>query len=467
MLWGEGSEDAADERGVEGCGSGFAADISDGEGGAAGTVVEVVVDIASDGTGGDELGGDFGALELRWTGGHEAELDLAGHLEVALHALLFLVDALVEARVGDADGDLRGEGGEGALVIVVVVVDAGVFEVEDADDLAFIDEGNGELGADFGVGFDVARVFADVGSENRFAELGGGADKAFAKSDDAFADDALAEAGGEAMLEVLIAVVPEKDAEHLEVDDALEELGDAFEEIVGVEDAGDLAGDVVEDAEGLGLAGDAGVEAGVFDGDGHARGDKFKEALVFEGEVADGFGLEVEYADDFVLDDERDREFGADVGVGVDVVVGFGDVFDEEGFALERRLADDAAAELDAHALDFAGVTDLEAHAEIFGAVVEEEDGEDFVVDDGADEVGDTVHEGVEIEGGVEGVGELVEEVDLEGFNANFWVGGVGVKECGRSGAIVAFEGVFGWGRFGGGGFGALRLGGWRHSALA
>ncbi len=75
------------------------------------------------------------------------------------------------------------------------------------------------------------------------------------------------------MLEVLGAVVPEEDAEHLEVDDALEEVGDALEEIVGVEDAGDLAGDVVEDAEGLGLAGDAGVEAGVFDGDGHAGGD--------------------------------------------------------------------------------------------------------------------------------------------------------------------------------------------------
>src|SRR5882757_9458289 len=300
MLWGEGSEDAADERGVEGCGSGFAADVSDGEGGAAGTVVEVVVDIASDGTGGDELGGDFGALELGWTRWHEAKLDLAGHLEVALHALLFLVDALVEARVGDADGDLRGQSGEGALVVVVVVVDAGVFEVEDADDLAFIDEGNGELGADFGVGFDVAGVFADVGSENRFAELGGGADKAFAKSDDSFADDALAEAGGEAVLEVLIAVVPEKDAE-------------------------DLAGDVVEDAEGLGLAGDAGVEAGVFYGDGHAGGDELKEALVFKGEVADGFGLEVENADDLVFDDKRDREFGADVGVGVDVVVGFGD----------------------------------------------------------------------------------------------------------------------------------------------
>src|SRR4030088_3311023 len=143
MRRGEGAEDAADEGGVECGGRGFAADVSDGDGGATGTVVEVVVDIASDGAGGDALGGDFGALELRRTRGHEAELDLAGHLEVALHALLFFVDALVEARVGDADGDLGAEGGEGALVVVVVVVDASVLEVEDADDLAFVDEGKG------------------------------------------------------------------------------------------------------------------------------------------------------------------------------------------------------------------------------------------------------------------------------------------------------------------------------------
>jgi hypothetical protein len=70
------------------------------------------------------------------------------------------------------------------------------------------------------------------------------------------------------------------------------------------------------------------------------------------------------------------------------------------------------------------------------------------------------VHEGVEIEGGIEGVGELVEEVDLEGLDANFRVGGVGVEEVGRGGAIVAFEGVLGRGRFlpGGVGFGECYL---------
>ncbi len=46
--------------------------------------------------------------------GQQAQLHLARHVEVALQALLFFVDALVEPRVGDGDGDLRGEGGEGA-----------------------------------------------------------------------------------------------------------------------------------------------------------------------------------------------------------------------------------------------------------------------------------------------------------------------------------------------------------------
>src|ERR1700722_17827813 len=110
MLRSERSEYAAGERSVEGGGGGFAADVADGEGGAACAEVEVVVDVAPDGAGGDKFGCDLGALELRRARGHETELDLTCHLEVALHALLFLVNTLVETGVGDTDGDLRGEG---------------------------------------------------------------------------------------------------------------------------------------------------------------------------------------------------------------------------------------------------------------------------------------------------------------------------------------------------------------------
>ncbi len=194
MLRGERAEDAADESGVESGGRGFATDVSDGQGGPADAIVEVVVDVASYGAGGDKFGGNLDTLEFGWTRGHETELDLASHLEVALHALFLFVDSLVEAGVGDADGDLRGERGQRSLMVLVVVVDAGVFEIEDADDLAFVDEGDGKFGADFGVGFDVAGVFADVGGEDGLAKLCCGADEAFAEGDDARADDALAEA---------------------------------------------------------------------------------------------------------------------------------------------------------------------------------------------------------------------------------------------------------------------------------
>ena len=114
-------------------------------------VVEEVVEVAADGTGGVEADGDLRVGGVGGGGGHEAELHLAGHVEVALHALFFFVDALVETGVDDGDGDLGGEGGEGAEVVFVVVVDAGVFEVDDADDAALVDEGDGELGAGFGV----------------------------------------------------------------------------------------------------------------------------------------------------------------------------------------------------------------------------------------------------------------------------------------------------------------------------
>jgi len=268
------------------------------------------------------------------------------------------------------------------------------------------------------------------------------------------------------MLEELGVLVPDEDGEHVEVDDALEEVADALKEVVGIEDAGDLAGDVVEDGEGLGLAGDAGVEAGVLDGDGHAGGDELEEAQVLEGEVGRGLGLEIENADNLVFDDQRDGQLGADVGVGIDVVFGLPDVFDEKGSSLEGCLAGDAAAKLDAHALDLRGVADLEAHAEVLSAVVDEEDGEDLVVDDGADEVGYPMHEGVEVEGCVEGVGKVVEEPDREGFNTDVGGSDVGVGDMGRGGAVVALEGVLGLGRFSRDGFRAARFDGLRHSAL-
>ena len=72
MLGRQRTQDAADQCGVEGGGGGFATDVSNGQGDAAGAVVEEIVYVAADGAGGEELGCDLGAFELRRAGGHEA-----------------------------------------------------------------------------------------------------------------------------------------------------------------------------------------------------------------------------------------------------------------------------------------------------------------------------------------------------------------------------------------------------------
>jgi len=216
------------------------------------------------------------------------------------------------------------------------------------------------------------------------------------------------------VLEALGAVAPQEDGEHLEVDDALQQLADALEQVVEVEDAGDLARDFVEDSEGLRLAGDTGVEASVLHRDCHARGGQFQQSLMLGGEESGMFGLEVDDADDAILDDQRHGEFRHDVGVRVDVVLNLGDVFDQNGRSLAGRLAHDSTTRLDAHPLDLGRVSGLEAHAQITGAIIHQEDGEDAVVDDRAHQVGHAMHQRVEFERGVQGVRQPHQEVELK-----------------------------------------------------
>ena len=103
---------------------------------------------------GEKAGGKLGVLVLRLQRGQQAQLHLARHGEVVLQALLLLGDALVEPGVFDGDGDLRGERGDGALVVFVEVVGAGVLDIEHADDFAFVDERHGHLRARLGIDHD-------------------------------------------------------------------------------------------------------------------------------------------------------------------------------------------------------------------------------------------------------------------------------------------------------------------------
>ncbi len=91
----------------------------------------------------------------------------------------------------------------------------------------------------------------------------------------------------------------------------------------------------------------------------------------------------VDYADDFVLGDERHGEFRANAGCRVDEVLFRGDVVDQYSFAALHGLASHALSDLDADAVgNFGGMPDLEAHAQLLGFFVEQENGENFVIDD-------------------------------------------------------------------------------------
>ena len=83
-------------------------------------------------------------------------------------------------------------------------------------------------------------------------------------------------------------------------------------------------------------------------------------------------------------------------------------------------------------------MANLKAHAEIVGPLVQQQDGEDLVIDDRADELRRAMHERLQVEGGIKRVGHAHEELGLQGIDPH---------PDGRSGCgyrpVVSFKGVF------------------------
>ncbi len=340
------------------------------------------------------------------------QLHLAGHREIVLQAFFLVGDALVEARVLNRDGNRRRQRCHGALVVFREEAAARVLQVEHADDFALVDERHAELGARLGIQADVARVFGYVRHQDRFAVGRGVAHEAAIERDVVLELHALLEAQREAVLQFLLRLIEQQDAEHLVVNDLRKAVGDAFEQLVEVQDGGEFFADVEEQAEVAGLARHAGVEARVLDGDGDARGDDGEDAAVLFGEVAALGGLQVEHADDAVLDDERNCQLGAHARMRVDVAGEARHVGHEHGFTALGGAANHAFAHFDAQLFHVGRVADLEAHAQVLRLLVEQHDAEDFVVYGAAHEFGDAFEQRGEVERGV----DRVDDLEQEGF---------------------------------------------------
>ena len=152
-------------------------------------------------------------------GGQQAELHFARHGDVALELLLLALDRLVEARVFNGDGDLRGQGGERAHVVFVEEAGARVLQIEHADDAVFVEERHDELGARLGIHREIALVLAHVGNIDRTPLAHRRADQPAGDGDAAHGRVRIAEAPCVARDQRLPLFVEQHDGEHLVVDE--------------------------------------------------------------------------------------------------------------------------------------------------------------------------------------------------------------------------------------------------------
>ena len=132
------------------------------------------------------------------------------------------------------------------------------------------------------------------------------------------------------------------------------------------------------------LARDAGIEAGVLNCLGDARGCDSKHTLVLGGEVTGLFALQVHNANEAVFCNQGYRQFGPYGGIGGDVIPSRCNVVEQNGLAGERHLAGYAFADGNAHPFDFGSVADLKPGAQLVGTVVQQQNGEDAVMNDRA-----------------------------------------------------------------------------------
>ena len=141
---------------------------------------------------------------------------------------------------------------------------------------------------------------------------------------------------------------------------------------------------------------------------------KRQQALVLFGEGAGLVGFHVDHADDLVLGDQRNGQLGAHAGRGVDEVLLGCDVVDQHSFAALHGLSGNSLANLDADAVGhFGRMTDLEAYAQLLGFFVQQQDGENFVIDNLLQHLGHALQQSVQVERRVDRIGHL-QQVGIE-----------------------------------------------------
>ncbi len=236
--------------------------------------------------------------------------------------------------------------------------------------------------------------------------------------------------------ERLAGFVQQHDGEHLVVNQPPKQLSYPLEQRPQFQNRSQFHGDFIQDFQRLRLPRDACIEPRIFNRLCNPRGCYGEYSLVLGPEVPGLGALQIHDADQPVLGDQRNGKLGANVRIRAGVKLHACHIVQQDWLARESYLSYDAFSDGNPGALHLRRMPDLESHAQLVGAVVQKEDGEDAVIDDGPHQLRRAVEQSLQIERGIQRVGQLHQINNVGRLDA--WIHRIQRRIARR--AVVTFE---------------------------
>src|SRR5205807_608136 len=220
--------------------------------------------------------------------------------------------------------------------------------------------------------------------------------------------NALFKAQGKPVDQLVLGIVHQQNGEHLVVNDLKQQIAYAFEELIKVENRCEILADLVQQQKGIGLAHDARIEPGILNAYRDAGGNQGQQSRMFVFKISGLGRFYVDDPNDPVLGDQRDSQFGAHMRNRCDVRGFLGDIVYQDGPALLDRSPGDPLSDL--HPDPFRhvrGVTNLKSEPQLLSALIQEQNGEDFIVNNALYHLGHALEQCVQFQRGIENVRDL------------------------------------------------------------
>src|ERR1700756_2415951 len=370
-----------------------------------------IVKISADGASRNKLRRYLQILELRHRRRQQPELQLARQRQVAVQPPLLPRDLFVQTRIFKRDGYLRRQSRDRPLMVFREKSPPRMLQVKHADDLVLVNERHRELRLGLRIRHHIARIFTHVRHQHRHLLGRRRSHQALPERNVVLEMNTFLEPQRETMREFLPAFVEQQDAEHLVIDDPVQQFRDPLQKLIKIQNRRQLARDLIQQQERASLPRGARIELRILDPDGHARADQRQQPPMLIREVARLPCLDINHPDQPVLDDQRHCQLRAHVRNGLDIVVFLGDVVHQNRLPQLRSPPRHSLADLDPHALRiFPRISRLKAEPQLLRFLVQQQDRKNFVVDDLAYQFRDPAQGGIKVERGIDHVGHFQQQ---------------------------------------------------------